>query len=414
MADTVIVVGGGAAGTFAACTAAELGASVTLIERNQRIGRKVMITGKGRCNLTNYQNDLQELIRAVPCNPKFLYSAFSQYMPEDTMARFEALGVPLKVERGNRVFPESDKAVDIVDAMERDLRKHRVRRVCDRVRKILVRDGRVVGVEGEKCGSFSADAVILATGGVSYPRTGSTGDGYEMARALGHTIVPPKPSLVPMLSDDPCCRQMQGLSLRNVAVSVRKAGEQKPVYEDFGEMLFTHFGVSGPLILSASSHLRTLDEGGATLTIDLKPALDEAALDKRIRRDFEEQSNRDFQNALGKLLPRKMIPVVVERSGIAPDKVVHQITREERAELVRCIKEFSIHLTGFRPVREAIITSGGVSVREIDPGTMASKRVHGLYFAGEVIDVDAYTGGYNLQIAFSTGYLAGCNAVYDS
>lgn len=411
MAEKILVIGGGAAGYMAARTASELGAQVILLERNERIGRKVMISGKGRCNLTNYRPDISEFIRHVPGNGRFLYSALSGFGPLDTMQHFESLGVPLKVERGNRVFPVSDKAVDIVDAMDRDLRRHGIRRIHDRVRHILVKDSAVYGVDCVRSGEFSGDAVILATGGKSYPRTGSTGDGYPMAEELGHTITTLSPSLVPMVSPDSCCKAMQGLSLRNVGVRFIQGESGKELYSDFGDLLFTHFGVSGPVVLSASSHIRTLDKP-VTMVIDLKPALDFPKLDRRIQRDFEESINREFQNSLGRLLPRKMIPVVVKRSGIPPEKKINQITREERAALIRCIKEFSLELTGFRPISEAIVTSGGVSTAEIDPHTMESRLIHGLFFAGEVIDVDAYTGGYNLQIAFSTGYLAGEHAAY--
>lgn len=412
MGNKVLVIGGGAAGVRAACAAAELGAEVTLFERNERIGRKVRITGKGRCNLTNYRPDINEFVRHVPVNGRFLYSALSRFGPLDTMALFEEeLGVPLRTERGNRVFPVSDKATDIVDAMDRDLRRHRVRRVQDRIVRILTEDGKAVGVEGEHCGQFTGAAVILATGGMSYPKTGSTGDGYRMAEVLGHTVTPLSPSLVPMTSADPCCHALQGLALRNVGIQVIDPKNGTKIYEDFGEMEFTYFGVSGPVIRSASSHIRSLSHP-LQLTIDLKPALDEQKLDRRIQREFSADPNRLFRDSLGKLLPKKMIPVMVERSNIAPDKPLNQVTREEREHLVRCFKQFGLMLNGFRPVTEAIITSGGVSTREIDPHTMESRLVPGLFFAGEIIDVDGYTGGYNLQIAFSTGTLAGENAAY--
>lgn len=411
MAEKVLVIGGGASGYMAAVTAAELGSQVTLFERNERIGRKVMISGKGRCNLTNYRPDVQEFIRHVPGNGRFLYSALSRFGPLDTMDHFESLGVPLKVERGNRVFPVSDKAVDIVDAMDRNLRHHHVRRIHDRVSHILTNHSSAAGVECFHSGQFSGDAVVLATGGKSYPRTGSTGDGYQLAKELGHSITPLTPSLVPMISPDPCCKEMQGLSLRNVGVKFLQKDTGKEIYSDFGDLLFTHFGVSGPVVLSASSYIRRLDRP-VIMVIDLKPALDFQKLDRRIQRDFQSGLNREFQNSLGKLLPRKMIPVVIRRSGIPGDKKINQITREERNALIQTLKEFTIELTGFRPISEAIVTSGGISTAEIDPHSMESRLVRGLFFAGEVIDVDAYTGGYNLQIAFSTGHLAGEHAAY--
>lgn len=410
MYGNVIVIGGGAAGCLAACEAAKNGNAVTLIEKNQRIGRKVLITGKGRCNLTNYKLNINELIENVPVNGKFLYGAFKNFMPTDTMALFEELGVPLKVERGDRVFPVSDKAQDIVDAMDRYLRKSHVKRVNDRVIRILTENGKVKGVETEKCGIFSADSVIIATGGSSYPRTGSTGDGYKLAMELGHTITPVKPSLVPLVSKDGSCKEMQGLSLRNIEISVVNAENGKTIYTDFGEMLFTHFGVSGPVILSASSHLRDLNNKRYTLSIDLKPALSEEKLNERLLRDFAENPNKDFINCLGGLLPRKMIPVFARKCKIRNDKKVNQLTKEERQQIIKLLKNFEISIDGFRPIDEAIVTSGGINVKEITPKSMESKIVEGLFFAGEVIDVDAYTGGYNLQIAFSTGVLAGQNA----
>ncbi len=409
----VIVIGGGPAGVVAACTAAKNGHQVTLIERNKRIGRKLMITGKGRCNVTNYCTDVQDLIAMIPVNGRFLYSAFSSFMTYDTMSLFEELGVPLKVERGNRVFPVSDKSVDIVDALDRYLRQCKVKVVTARVTGIVTKNDSsgVSGVTTEDGTSIACDAVVLATGGLSYPTTGSTGDGYAMAEKLGHTITDLTPSLVPMESDDPCCRQMQGLSLKNIEIRIVEnngvGGAYKAIYTDFGEMLFTHFGVSGPVILSASSQIRDISAGKYSLHIDLKPALTVEQLDARIQRDFRAASNKDFQNALGGLLPSKMIPVIVERSGIDPQKKVNQITKAERVYLVSLLKSFVIDISGFRPISEAIITSGGIEVKEINPKTMESKIVPGLYFAGEIIDADAYTGGFNLQIAFSTGYLAG-------
>ena len=407
MPNEVLVIGGGAAGVMAACAAAQNGHRVTLIEKNERIGRKVLITGKGRCNVTNATYTVEELLDHIPGNGRFLYSAFHCYMPTDTMELFESLDVPLKVERGNRVFPVSDKAVDIVDAMDRYLKQSGVRRMHDTVRHILVEDSVVRGVETERQGSVPADAVVLATGGLSYPRTGSTGDGYRMAEELGHTVTDLVPSLVPMTSEDKSCAEMQGLSLRNVQVSVVDTQTQKTVFSEFGEMLFTHFGVSGPVVLSASSHLRTFEPGRYELRIDLKPALSDEQLEARLLRDLEAASNKDFRNSLGDLLPRSMIPVFVRKTGVDPFKKVNQITREERRKILQTLRNFTVPLSGFRPVEEAIVTSGGVNVKEVDPKTMQSKLVSGLYFAGEILDVDAYTGGFNLQIAFSTGRLAG-------
>lgn len=407
MESKVVVVGGGAAGVMAAAAAAEQGHSVLLIEKNQRIGRKVMITGKGRCNVTNATYTVEELLENIPVNSRFLYSAFHCFMPVDTMDLFESLDVPLKVERGNRVFPVSDKAVDIVDAMDRYLRKNKVHRLYDTVEELCIEEGVVTGVKCRDHGLVPAYAVVVATGGVSYPGTGSTGDGYKFAKQAGHTVVPPTPSLVPIESSDPSCKEMQGLALKNVAVDVVDTRSGASVYSDFGEMLFTHFGVSGPVILSASSHLRSLSEGQYELHINLKPGLSEEQLEQRLLRDFESFSNKDFRNALGNLLPKSLIPVFLRKTGVNPYKKVNQITREERKAILHTLRHFVIPLSGFRPVEEAIVTSGGVDVREVSPKTLMSKKVDGLYFAGEVLDVDAYTGGFNLQIAFSTGRLAG-------
>ncbi len=407
MPNEVLVIGGGAAGVLAACAAAENGNRVTLIEKNERIGRKVMITGKGRCNVTNATYTVEELLDNIPVNARFLYSAFHCFMPVDTMELFESLGVPLKVERGNRVFPVSDKAVDIVDAMDRYLKQSGVRRLHDTVKHIRTENGTITGIEAEHRGFLRADAVVLATGGLSYPRTGSTGDGYRMAEELGHTIAETGPSLVPMTSDDKSCAEMQGLSLRNVQISVADRQTDRTVFSEFGEMLFTHFGVSGPVILSASSHLHGMAPGQYELKIDLKPALSDEQLEARLLRDFEASSNKDVRNAFGDLLPRSMIPVFVRKTGVNPYKKVNQVTKEERRQILQTLRQFTIPLSGFRPVEEAIVTTGGVNVKEVDPKTMQSKLVSGLYFAGEVLDVDAYTGGFNLQIAFSTGRLAG-------
>ncbi len=408
MKPDCIVIGGGAAGMMAAITAAAEGATVTLLERNAKVGRKLYITGKGRCNVTNHCS-AEEVLRSTPCNGKFLYSCMDRFPPSETIAFFENLGVKLKVERGNRVFPNSDKAADIIDALLRELRRKKVNLIEARALGLLMEDGAVCGVRTET-GDMQCDTVILATGGMSYPLTGSTGDGYDFARAVGHTIVQPKGSLVPLCSDDPCCPAMQGLSLKNTGLKV-KNGKGKVVYQDQGELLFTHFGLSGPLILSASAHLRRFDKEQYTVCLDLKPALDEEKLDARLLREFEEQANRDFINALGALLPRAMIPVMVERTGIPGDTKVHSVTRQQRRRLLELLKCFPIEVTGTRPVEEAIITSGGIKVSEIDPKTMQSKLVRGLFFAGEIIDVDAYTGGFNLQIAWATGHAAGQAAV---
>ena len=406
----VLVLGGGPAGMMAAAAAAENGASCALLEPNSRLGKKLNITGKGRCNLTN-NCSVQELLQNVPGNGRFLYSAFSRYDSQDVMAFFEALGVPLKTERGNRVFPVSDRSFDISAALERHLKDLRVPWIHDRAEALLLQDGRVSGVQGEH-GAYGALCVVVATGGVSYPLTGSTGDGYRLARAAGHTIVPPRPSLIPLVERGEACAQMQGLSLRNVTLTAFEDG--KKIYQDFGELLFTHFGLSGPLALSASAHMRRLGERTYRVEIDLKPALDEQTLDRRILSDFEKHINSDFCNALGDLLPRKMIDTVVRRSGIPPRCKVHSITREQRRGLVGLIKRFPVEIAGARPVEEAIVTSGGVSVGEVNPSTMASKLAEGLYFAGEVLDVDAYTGGFNLQIAWSTGRLAGESAAWQA
>ncbi len=399
---TKIVIGGGPSGMMAALTAAGDGKKVILIERNGRLGKKLSITGKGRCNVTN-DCDAEEFFNNVPRNPKFLYSAFYSFTNQDTKDFFESLGVPLKVERGMRVFPQSDKAADIVKAMEQELKKRGVKVVWDRAKELDIKDGRVIGVKCEK-GYYAADSVLIASGGLSYPRTGSTGDGYKMAQKVGHTIAEPTPSLVGLNAKG--VSSMMGLSLKNVSVTLLDE-KGKKLYTDFGEMMFTHFGVSGPVILSASGHMSK--GGGHKIVIDLKPALTEAELDKRLLRDFEKYKNRDFLNSLEELLPKKMIEPVIERSGIDGRRKVNNITKDERRELIRAIKAFSVETTGFRPIDEAIVTRGGVKVSEINPSTMESKKVQGLYFSGEVIDCDGYTGGFNLQIAFSTGYLAGKN-----
>ena len=406
----VLVIGAGAAGMMAAGTAAQFGAKVTLLEKNPRVGRKVMITGKGRCNVTNHC-DVPTFIANVPVNGRFLYSAASHFPPEDVMAFFESLGVPLKTERGNRVFPVSDKAVDIVDALRAFVLDSGVTIINETAKALILENGEVVGVKGEK-ENYYADSVIVACGGKSYPLTGSTGDGYLFAKQAGHTIVPLKPSLVPLESSDTDCKSMQGLSLKNVSLKIIDNNSNKEIYSDFGEMLFTHFGISGPMVLSASSHIREMPPNRYRAVIDLKPALTEEQLDKRLQKEFQQNANRDVSNAFSGLLPRKIIIPVLKRWGVPFDKKCNVITREERHALCNLLKGFTIPLNGFRPIEEAIITSGGVNTAELNPKTMESKLISGLYFAGEVIDCDAYTGGFNLQIAWCTGRLAGENAAY--
>jgi len=405
MSKEVVVIGGGAAGMMAAISAAEREASVTLLEPNERLGKKLNITGKGRCNLTN-NTDLEGLLLNIPRNGKFLYSAFSRFNAQDAMAFFENLGVPLKTERGNRVFPASDRAFDVSAALERQLKQLKVRVVRDRARAVEFKDGAVLGAAGER-GRYPAGAVILATGGVSYPATGSTGEGHRMAAEAGHTVTPLRGSLVP-LRDFGLGRNLQGLSLRNVGLTVFE--NSKKIFTDFGELVFTHFGLSGPLILSASAHMRRFGERAYHLEIDLKPALDERTLDRRLLGDFEKYSNHDFCNALDELLPKKLIPEIVQASGISPRQKVHGITKEQRRGLLRVLKSFPVVIAGPCPVTDAIVTSGGVKVGEVNPTSMESRIVKGLYFAGEILDVDAYTGGFNLQIAWSTGRAAGISA----
>ncbi|MBQ3918193.1 MAG: NAD(P)/FAD-dependent oxidoreductase [Oscillospiraceae bacterium] len=400
----VIVVGGGPAGMMAAIAAADSGSRVMLFERNDRLGKKLNITGKGRCNLTNMCGR-DEFFSNIPTNPRFMYSSFAAFDNYALMDMFESAGVPLKVERGNRVFPQSDDAHDITAALERMIKDRDIQMITKRVTGLITEDGAVRGVTADR--EYTADSVIVACGGMSYPKTGSTGDGYTLARQAGHTIVEPSASLVPLVCREKLCRDAMGLSLRNVRLDLITDG--RTVYSEQGEMLFTHFGVTGPLVLTASGHIRDTSREHK-LVIDLKPALDEKKLDERIRRDMSENINRDFINSLGALLPKKLIPVIAQLSGIPFDKKVNQITHEERTGLVRLIKGLELTVVQKRPIDEAIITSGGVSTKEIDPKTMQSKLVSGLYFAGEVIDVDAYTGGFNLQIAFSTGHAAGVNA----
>lgn len=405
MSLDLIVVGGGAAGMMAAGRAAELGCSVCLVEKNERLGRKIDITGKGRCNLTN-NCSVQELIASVPSNGRFLYGAVSSFTPQDTMAFFESLGVPVKTERGNRVFPVSDHAKDVSGALGDWLRRAGCEVRRGTVQSLLLHEGRTVGVRLQSGEEIFAGAVLIACGGASYPATGSTGDGYRLAEQAGHTVTPLRPSLVPLVAQGEDCSEMMGLSLRNIGLSVWDRRKKKEIYSDFGELLFTHFGLSGPVILSASSHLREMEPGRYEARIDLKPALSPEQLDARLQRDFSENKNRDFVNSLGALLPRKLIPVAVRRSGIPGDLKCNAITREMRRGFLQLLKSFSVEIQGFRSLAEAIVTSGGVSVKELNPKTMESRLVSGLYFAGEVVDVDAYTGGFNLQIAFSTGRAA--------
>ena len=397
----VIVIGGGPAGMFAAITAAKQGRSVMLLERNDRLGKKLLITGKGRCNVTNNCSE-QEILQNIPRNGRFLFSAMTAFPPKAVMDFLEEAGCKLKTERGNRVFPVSDKAQSVLDVLKNEMRRTGVAIRTGRVKVILTENGAVCGVATEK-ERFDANSVILATGGVSYPTTGSTGDGYAMAKALGHTVVEPQGSLVPLETAGTDCPDMQGLSLRNVGVKLLNA-KGKALYKDFGELLFTHFGVSGPTVLSASCHLKG---EGCRLVIDLKPALDEGKLNDRILRDLEMYQNRAMENALTDLLPRSMIPVVLRRLEIDPAMQANSLTKQKRRALVELLKAFDLEITGKRPVAEAIITSGGIKTGEIDPKTMESKKVPGLYFTGEIIDCDAYTGGFNLQIAWATAYAAG-------
>ena len=402
------IIGAGAAGMTAAIFAAEAGALPVLIEKNDRLGKKLMITGKGRCNVTN-DSDVNTHIENIPTNPRFMYTALNSFTPADTMSFFESLGVPLKTERGGRVFPQSDKAADICGALKQRLHRLNVEILHERAEHILTRDGCVYAVE-TNAGAREFDAVILATGGASYPLTGSTGDGYKMATELGHTIITPKPSLVPVECAEKWVSELMGLTLKNVLLTVCEEQSEKEVFNEQGELLITHFGLSGPLVLSASSHMKGLPSKRYLMKIDLKPALDYQTLDHRLQSDFAKYQNRDFVNALGDLLPVKLIPAVIRQSGIDSRKKVNVITREERHKLLDTLKGFTLTAVRFRPIDEAIITSGGVKTGEISPKTLESKLVGGLYFAGEVIDVDAYTGGFNLQIAFSTAHLAATSA----
>lgn len=412
MEHQTVIIGGGPAGMMAAATASMHGKQVVLLEKNDRLGRKLLITGKGRCNVTN-DCDTNEFIKNIPTNPKFLYSAINQFSTEDTKQFFENLGVQLKTERGNRVFPVSDRAADVCDAMVKCCKKNNVKVLKANASDILVSSGHVVGVVTSNGEKISAKSVVLATGGMSYPLTGSTGDGYKIARKLGHTVTEIKPSLVPIVSNEEMCSDMQGLSLKNIELKLIDSVKNKVIYKELGEMIFTHFGVSGPLVLSASAHIKKVEHGRYHFLLDMKPGLSHEQLDARILRDFQKYSNKDFMNSLGDLLPKKMIPIMVQlvinQSGITPFTKVNQITKEQRKCIVEQIKGIRISIDGFRPIDEAIITSGGIDVTEIDPRTMESKLISGLFFAGEIVDVDGYTGGFNLQIAYSTGYLCGLN-----
>lgn len=403
----IIIIGGGAAGLIASATAAKRGEDVTVIEKNSRPARKVMITGKGRCNVTNACFDLDDLINSVVTNKRFMYSAFSSFMPYDTIALIEEMGVPTKIERGNRVFPESDKAVDIVDALVKNAKQSGVKFVEGTVTSFNTENNVIKSVNLADGTIINGDAFAICTGGLSYQSTGSTGVGYKLAESVGHSVTDIEPALISLVASNGFVPKLQGLSLRNI--SIKLLDGEKEIYSDFGEMLFTHYGVSGPVILSASSHMTHPKEHNYKIVIDLKPALDEQTLDKRIQRDFAENTNKDFINSLSKLLPNKLIPVIVKLSGIEPSEKVNQITKAQRQNLVHLLKNFTVNISDFRPINEAIITSGGVDVKEINPKTMGSKIIDNLFFAGEVIDVDAYTGGFNLQVAFSTGYLCGMN-----
>ena len=400
------VIGGGAAGMMCAYQAAARGVKVVLLDPNRQLGRKVRITGKGRCNVTN-NCDIKTFMSNIPGDGRFLYSALSRFSPNDTMAFFEAHGVPLKTERGNRVFPVSDNANDIADLMARLCVRAGVKLVRGRVKRIIAENGEISALDTTE-GKVFCKAAAVCTGGRSYPLTGSDGSGYRFAEAFGHTIVPTRPSLVPLESDDDYCAEMQGFSLKNVSLTVFE--NEKNIFSQQGEMLFTHFGISGPLVLSASSHMRNIGKASYRAEIDLKPALDEKKLNARLLRDFEKYSNREFKNALNDLAGSAMIPILVRLSGIPENTKVSEITREQRKNLLHLFKAFPVNITGTRPIDEAIVTSGGVSTKEVNPRTMESKLISGLYFAGEVLDVDGYTGGFNLQIAWSTGYVAGNSA----
>lgn len=403
----VVVIGGGAAGMIAAATAGGRGLDVTIVEKNNRVGKKILITGKGRCNITN-SADMETHIASVVHNREFLYSAFYSFDSYTVIQLFEKLGLETKTERGGRVFPVSDKAVDVVNALRKHLKNNNVKVIYESpVKGVVTNNAEVVGVKLEDGTKIHCDKVILATGGKSYPGTGSTGDGYSMAQELGHKIIPPKPALTPFVSKEQWVKDLQGLALKNTELKLYK--NDKLVFEDFGEMLFTHYGISGPMVLSASGHAKNIEKGGYKIVLDLKPALDEKTLDQRIQKDFEKYSRKNFSNSLDDLLPKKMIPIIIELSKIPSDKPVNQISKAERTRLGEIMKNLTITPISLRGFEEAIVTAGGIDVKEIDPSTMESKLINGLFFAGEVMDLDAYTGGFNLQIAFSTGYLAGSN-----
>ena len=404
----VVVIGAGAAGMMAAATAADRGLDVVLLEKQHRVGRKILITGKGRCNITN-ACDIEEMIENVPTNGKFLYSAFYTFTNDCVIDMFKQLGVSTRVERGKRVFPESDKARDVVDALERQLNNKKVKLELNaQVAKIVTKDNKIEKVILSNKKEIKCDSVIVATGGLSYPLTGSTGDGYKFAKSVGHTIIETKPSLIGIEVREEFVKDLEKLALRNVAITVLNS-KNKKVYDDFGEMEFTKYGLDGPIIKSASCRMKNTTKENYKIVVDLKPALDEEKLDKRVQKDFQKYTNKRFENSLNDLLPKKLIPIILEQSEIPLDTVVHQISREQRKKLVHLLKNFTFTVKRYRPIEEAIITSGGIKVSEINSSTMESKLIEGLFFAGEVIDVDAYTGGFNLQIAFSTGYLAGIN-----
>ena len=406
-----VIIGGGASGLFLGANLSQMGKKVLIIEHSEKCGRKLLITGKGRCNVTN-DCSAEEVMKNIPRNPRFMYSALDKFSPEDTINFFENLGVKLKTERGNRVFPQSDQAGEILSALMDANRKAGTEIIHDNAQSLVIKDGKALGVKCSQ-GEFSGRNIIVATGGKSYPKTGSTGDGYKFARQAGHTVTEIHPSLCPLVAKNKSeCASAMGLSLRNCGLSLFKKGTKKAVYTDLGEMLFTHYGFSGPMILSASAHIEDFDKNEYFITTDLKPGLSEKQLDARILRDFGDFPNRDFSNSLGKLLPAKIISLIVKRSGIPPEKKVNQISREERERLVKIIKNLEFDLAGTRPVDEAIITRGGVNVKEINPKSMESKITENLYFVGEVLDVDGYTGGFNLQIAFSTAYCCAEDILY--
>ena len=404
----IIIIGGGPAGLMAGCTALDRGKKVLIIEKMERPGRKILVTGKGRCNVTN-NCDNETLLKNIRHNPRFLYGAFNSFGSEDTMEFFEAHGVPLKTERGNRVFPVSDRARDIVDALVNGVDSPNCKIICDRAEEIIAKDGNAVGVKCQN-GDYFADSIILSTGGKSYPQTGSSGDGYEIAKKLGHSITPIHSGLIPVEIEGKFCQRLMGLSLKNVKLSLFDKKKGKTAYSEQGEMLFTHFGISGPLVLSLSMYIDEDRISDFEIHLDLKPALTEKQLDARLLRELKENSNKDYINALGSLLPTKLIPQFVGLTEIDSRKKLNQISKEEREKIISTLKDIALIPKALRPVEESIVTVGGVCVKEINPKTMESKLVSGLYFAGELIDVDAYTGGFNLQIAFSTGHLAGSNA----